>query len=264
MRQWNWPKAVVSGFVVLSLMASPLAFGQDGDEDVADSEEATGVPATRGNAGAGVAANDSGAAVNNSGGGLLGALRVGPTVSVGFPFLMNYGVDATWDKTFGFGVGGGRFKRDIDATTQVELFNFDLRARWFPWQGSFFLGAAYGNQGIVGRVEKDLDVTTGNLTTKVPTTARLELDNKYITPHLGWFATWDVGFTLGFEIGMQIPMSSKAELQTAFKNVSAATEEMLKDTDDYKKMKKDVEDMAASYGEKAVPYVNLLRLGWLF
>src|SRR5690606_1633764 len=114
---------------------------------------------------------------------------------------LNYSLDATWDRKFGFSFSGGRFKRELDKETELEIFNWDLRARWFPFQGSFFLGAAYGNQGIVAKTKTDLDYKAGEVALKVPTTLRLEIDTNYLTPHLGWFATWNTGFTMGFELG---------------------------------------------------------------
>ncbi len=256
MRQRQYASLLLVKLVALVFLASPtLAQDSLGDMDAAPeaapptSEDPTDASAT-------TSGNDAS--------GLLGAWRIGPTASVGFPFLLNYGVDAVWNRTYGVGFSGGRFQRDIDDKTEIEIFNWDVRARWFPWQGSFFIGAAYGNQGIVGKATKDLTTTTGDVELKIPTTVRLEIDNTYLTPHLGWFAVWDSGFTLGFELGAQIPMSSKADLQSAFENVAASTEDTLKDTDDYKKTKTDVEKAAESFGKKTVPYINLLRIGWLF
>lgn len=196
--------------------------------------------------------------------GLLGPLRIGPTVSIGFPFLLNYSLDATWNKKMGFSVSGGRMHRELTKDTEIELFNWDVRARWFPFQGSFFLGAAYGNQGIVAKTKKDLKVKASEVELNVPTTMRLELNTNYVTPHLGWFATWNTGFSIGTEIGYQIPLSSKAELQTGFEDVSSDAETAVKNSDEYKKSKKDLESSAEAFGKKAVPYLNLFRIGWLF
>lgn len=196
--------------------------------------------------------------------GLLGPLRIGPTASIGFPFLLNYSLDATWDKTIGMSFSGGRFQRELDKETEIELFNWDVRARWFPFQGSFFLGAAYGNQGIVAKTKQDLKVKTAEVELTVPTTMRLELNTNYLTPHLGWFKTWGPGFTIGSEIGYQMPLSSKAELQTGFEDVSAEAETTVKNSDEYKKAKKDLETSAEAFGKNAVPYLNLIRIGWLF
>ena len=176
---------------------------------------------------------------------------------------MDYGLDATWDRSFGGGFAIGRFKRDVNADTKIELYNWDARLRWFPWQGSFFLGAAFGNQGIVGQTTTKIKTSSGGVDTEIPATIRLAVKSTYLTPHLGWFATWDCGFTLGFELGYQMPLSSKSDLQIGLKNMSAAGEDAIKNTDSYKKAEKDVTSAAESFGKKPVPYVNLLRIGWL-
>ncbi len=196
--------------------------------------------------------------------GLLGPLRIGPTASIGFPFLLNYSLDATWDKKLGVSFAGGKFSRDLDKNSEIEIFNWDARVRWFPFQGSFFLGAAYGNQGIVARTKQDLKFKAGETDLVVPTTIRLELNTNYLTPHLGWFATWNTGFTLGTEFGYQMPMSSKAKTQTGFDDVSAEGEAQVKESEEYKKAVKDLEEGAEAFGKNAVPYLNLIRLGWLF
>lgn len=196
--------------------------------------------------------------------GLLGPVRLGPTVSIGFPFLLNYSLDATWDKKVGVSFSGGSFRRELDKKTEIEIFNWDARVRWFPFQGSFFLGAAYGNQGIVGKTKQDLKFDANGTELTVPTTIRLELNTNYLTPHLGWFATWDSGFTIGSELGYQMPLSSKAKTQTAFDDVSSDAETSVKESEEYKKALADLEDSAEAFGKNAVPYLNLFRIGWLF
>jgi hypothetical protein len=195
---------------------------------------------------------------------LLGDFRIGPTVSLAFPHLGNASVEVMYKDSFSGGVSFGRLKRELDEDTEIELRNMDVRARWHPFEGSFFLGAAYGNQGIVGKVKTDLETDYQGLEVKVPTTIRLAVDVNYFTPHLGWFAVWDSGFTMGFEIGYQMALKSESDLQIGFENVTEEAEDELKESDDYKKQKKDIEAVAKAFGEKGIPYVNLLRIGWMF
>ncbi|MGE0173128.1 MAG: hypothetical protein AB7T49_10095 [Oligoflexales bacterium] len=202
-------------------------------------------------------------ASSSTGKGLLGDFRVGPTVSLAFPHLGNASVEMMYKDSFSAGVSFGRFKRDMEDTA-VEIRNWDVRARWHPFSGSFFLGAAYGNQGIVGSVKTDLETKYQGIDVKVPTTIRLAVDVNYLTPHFGWFAVWDSGFTMGFELGYQMPLKSDSELQVGFEDVTEEAETELKKSDEYKKEKKDIEDLAQTFGEKAIPYVNLIRIGYLF
>jgi hypothetical protein len=196
--------------------------------------------------------------------GLLGPFKVGPTLQVGFPHPMNYGLDVQLCKCFSFGFSTGKFELTGGDDVKIQIANWDLRGRWHPFQGSFFVGAAYGSQNVVAKASKDVKFKTNGIETEVPATVQLELKNNYLTPHLGWFAVWDVGFTMGFEIGAQVPMSSKTNLEVGFDNVSPSQEAAVKDTDEYKKLEDSVEKAGDMMGKTTIPYITLLRLGWLF
>lgn len=200
--------------------------------------------------------------------GLLGPLRIGPTISLDIPHLVSTSLDATYNRTFGFSISASNFYRKFDTSevkrAEVELRSFDVRFRWFPWQGSFFVGASYGKQAIGIKGKKDLTLNFQGSSLTVPTHLKYTLDSTYFTPHLGWFATWDSGFTMGFEIGAQIPTSTKSELKVAFDNVGTTAENEVKGSTEYKDAKKDVEDTGETLGKKVLPYINLIRIGWLF
>lgn len=203
------------------------------------------------------------AAVKGKAEGVLGKFRVGPHVAVGIPHPLTAGIDLVYDDIVSLSVAGGRTNTKVE-DVEVEIRNWDVALRWFPFQGSFFLGAAYGNQGIVGKASQDVEIDYNGIPLVVPTTFRLEVESKYLTPQLGWFARWDSGFTLGFELGLQMPSGSTSELQTAFENLSTQAEQVIRENEDYKKTKDDVEDAGRLLGEKAIPYINLIKLGWLF
>lgn len=195
--------------------------------------------------------------------GLLGDLRIGPSVAIGFPHPLTGAIDLVYADLFSVSASAGRFGAKVEET-EIEIRNWDATFRFFPFQGSFFVGAAYGNQGIVGKLKTDIETTTSGVTLKVPTSLRLEVESNYLTPHLGWFARWDSGLTLGFDFGYQMPSGAKSELQTAFENVSAASEQAVRESEDFKKNKKDIEDAAEAFGKASVPYISFFRIGWLF
>jgi hypothetical protein len=199
----------------------------------------------------------------SKGKGLLGDIRIGPSVAIGFPHPLTGGIDLVYADLFSVSATAGRSGAKVE-DTEIEIRNWDATFRFFPFQGSFFIGAAYGNQGIVGKLKTDIETTSSGVTLKVPTTLRLEVESNYLTPQLGWFARWDSGLTLGFDFGFQQPSGAKSELQTAFENVSAANEQAVRDSEDYKKNKKDVEDAADAFGKKGIPYISFFRIGWLF
>lgn len=190
-------------------------------------------------------------------------LRFGPSVAIGVPHPVTGALDIVYADFISLSLSGGRFGTKVEET-DLEIRNWDATLRWFPFAGSFFVGAARGQQGVVGKRKIDLDVTSGGAALKVPTTLRLEIESDYLTPQIGWFARWDSGFTLGFDIGYQMPSGAKSDLQTSFENVSAASEEAVRNSAEYKKNKKDVEDAAEAIGKTAIPYVSFLRIGWLF
>jgi hypothetical protein len=195
--------------------------------------------------------------------GLLGDFRIGPSVAVGLPHPLTGALDIVYADFVGLSLSAGRSGTELDKT-ELEIRNWDLTLRWFPFRGSFFFGAAYGQQGIVGKRTVDLEVDASGVPLTVPTTLRLEIESTYLTPQLGWFARWDSGFMLGFDLGLQMPSGAKSELQTSFANVSAASEAAVITSEDYIKNKKDVEDAAEMIGKQALPYITFLRMGWLF
>jgi hypothetical protein len=184
--------------------------------------------------------------------GLFGALRLGPTVAVGLPHPITYGLDATYDQWIGGAFSVGAYKGKAQDVT-IKIDNWDVRLRWFPLRTSFFVGAAYGNQTLKGETSKKISGTD--------TTVTLDIKTTYLTPHVGWFKTWDVGFTMGFELGYQMPLSSSADLDTDTDDTAA--EEAVKATDDYKDLESDAEEQGEKLGKKGLPYITLMRLGWL-
>lgn len=185
--------------------------------------------------------------------GMFGPFRIGPTVAVGLIHPITYGLDFTWDRTFGAAFSMGSYTLPLGFAT-LGINNWDIRGRWFPWQGSFFLGAAYGNQSLWAEIKKDILVSGQKANTKM----KMEVETTYLTPHLGWFATWDSGFTMGFELGYQMALSSKA------KDIKVTTDEpTVTTTSDFEKQQKDVKKAAEDFGKKSVPYITLLRLGWM-
>lgn len=255
----NWKVFALSGVTVLCL-SPQFALSQTEGEANPDSSQSApeSTPSTEPSPAA-----DSAAAAPASGKGIFGDLRFGPSVAVGVPHPLTAAVDFVYADLFSVSLGSGRFGVELE-DTEIEIRNWDVTARVFPFHGSFFIGAAYGSQGIVGKMKTDIDVESGGVTLKVPTTIRLEIESKYLTPQIGWFARWDSGFTLGFDFGLQMPSGTSSELQTSFENVSAAGEAEVKNSAEYKKNKKDVEDAAEMIGKKAIPYITLIRLGWLF
>lgn len=247
----SWKPSVLAAVLSASLIPQiVLAQEPDAQEGTQEAEKPVTTPTQE-------------TAAPSKGKGLLGDIRIGPSVALGFPHPVTGGLDIVYADLFSLSATAGRSGAKVE-DTEIEIRNWDATFRFFPFQGSFFVGAAFGNQGIVGKLKTDIETTSSGVTLKVPTTLRLEVESNYLTPQLGWFARWDSGLTLGFDFGYQMPSGAKSELQTAFENVSAANEQAVRDSEDYKKNKKDVEDAAETFGKTSIPYVSFFRIGWLF
>ncbi len=193
--------------------------------------------------------------------------RIGPNFVVGAPHPLHLDLDFRSTKAdLSFAVGGGylpiQFNVDgADGPVKFSMLNYDARGRWHPFHGSFFLGAAIGRQVIKTKANTDFTVATE----KVPTELRIDLNNLYVTPHMGWMWIFGSGFTFGFEFGAQVPLTSRSTADIALTNPAQnALLDMVKQTPEYIQLKTDVEDTSNRIGKQVFPYVAVLRIGWHF
>ncbi|WP_141732771.1 hypothetical protein [Oligoflexus tunisiensis] len=253
----SWKVSVLSAFLSVGIFTQ-VAQAQDTTDEPAQTQDTEAEPAQET-----AKAAESPDATAAKGKGLLGDLRFGPSVALGLPHPLTGGVDLVYADLISVSLTGGRYGFKVDET-ELEIRNWDATVRFYPFLGSFFIGAALGNQGIVGKLKTDVETTTAGVTLTVPTTLRLEVESNYLTPQIGWFARWDSGLTLGFDFGYQMPSGVKSELQTSFDNVSAASQQAVQNSEDYKENKEDVEKAAEAVGKTSIPYISFFRIGWLF
>ncbi len=202
----------------------------------------------------------------DAGGGLLGPVRVGPTFAIGFPHVITYGVDVLWEHLLSGGISTGKTRITAFKPLDASVSSLDVRLRWHPWLGSFFLGVAYGNQTIdASAAAQDLAVTLpGGVKRKVTASFEADARTTYWTPHLGWFTVYDFGLTLGFELGLQMPIKAHTSIDVELTGVSASEENLVKESPEYQKQKKDAKDALDRVATVSLPYITLLRIGWLF
>lgn len=226
---------------------STMAFAQDNEVAPAApavSEETTAAPSSSENATADGERN----------------WRIGPTLNVAI-LPLSVGLDGTYGKSFsgGFHVGSMPYNSD---KVDLKFQSWDLVGRWHPWMSSFFVGLGYVSQSIDIEAKDKIDDGAGQ---KVETKLSVGVDTNYLMPHLGWMAVWDSGFTLGFEIGFKMHMNHKTnKLKAEFEGATAAQVAAVTGTDDFKKQTKNVNDAVDSFGEQSLPYINLLKIGYLF
>jgi hypothetical protein len=182
------------------------------------------------------------------------------SVLLGVPHPIDLAGDLRLSPGWSTGIALGSLRPTIRTYT-VGISNADLRGRWHPWDGSFFLGLILGAQGLSGESRSSIAVSGQ----QVPVKISLKVPSGYITPHLGWLWTFKTGFVMGFELGWQAPLGSSAHLDVEIEDPTLnGYLSQVKATPQYQKLQSDLEDGLKRLGQVGFPYVTLLRLGWNF
>jgi len=202
--------------------------------------------------------------VDGNGDTVWSLLRIGPTAQIGFPHPITYGVEGLFAQVVSFGFSTGSYNVTQIDKANVKIKSWDIFARWHPFAGNFFLGGAYGKQEIKGRFEDDVNLTLNGFPATVPARVDAEIKSNYISPRFGWMGVYPSGLTFGFEIGAQIPLSPDTKVDATIPGASAAEEAAVKSTSDYKDLKKQADDAVKIFGKKTIPFLTLLKVGWLF
>jgi hypothetical protein len=169
---------------------------------------------------------------------------------VGLPYYTDIGVEyympnGSW--SFGLATGGFSGKTtDVD----YKLNQTAVYARWFPWQGSFYVGLMAGTQKTV--------ITAKQTVSGFEAQAELEVKNSFATPNIGWMWISPSGFSWGFEIGAQVQSGATTTLTP---NTDAAA--ILNDPE-YIKAAKDATDAGDTFGKSTLPHITLLKIGYVF
>jgi hypothetical protein len=121
--------------------------------------------------------------------------RFGVSTSVALPKPINLGVHATWQRRWGvYAQAGFLPKVEYFENSFISIFGVDTEARWFPWQGAFFVGAGVGwqNTTLVYRQFRTDSAGTVN--------------SVHATLRAGWMWTFESGLALSVDVGLQSPM----------------------------------------------------------
>lgn len=174
--------------------------------------------------------------------------------ALGLPHPITYGVDYVHSSGYfsaGFSVGSYSAKsEDVD----VSLANSDLALRWHPFAGAFYLGVMVGKQTITAK--KAETVTNGIITETV--NAEIKVESNTMTPHLGWmWGVSDGGLFVSFDLGMQNPSG----VTTTFTTDAPPT---VTGSQDYRDLEDDVKKKGNDIGNTSLPYIGLLKIGYLF
>lgn len=192
---------------------------------------------------------------------LLGDFGIGASARVSIPHPLVFGLDMKYGRYLGASLEYGSFTLPIELNdTEIGIKNLGAVVRFFPFAGSFFLGANFGQQTITGTTAKDIEA--GGQT--IETNPELKIKTLFATPTLGWYSVWDFGLVMGFEIGAQLPLSSSSELTPNIKSENDAVKDAVEASDDYKAIKANIEKAGDTIGKSPLPMVTVFRLGWMF
>ncbi|MCX6127428.1 MAG: hypothetical protein NTV34_22130, partial [Proteobacteria bacterium] len=187
--------------------------------------------------------------------GLTGALVV--------PHVINIGLETLTHRKFGASVNYGNVSRNIGGV-DLAMRHTDIRFRYHPFGGSFFAGVAVGQHTLIGQKGRDIAVTYNSVKSTVPTKVKVTAKANYVAPHIGWFAIWEPGFTIGLDIGWLVPSGAKSTTEATFTNLPAGAEDTIRSTPEFAKATSDVDDAAMSGAKKSLPFLSMIRIGWMF
>jgi hypothetical protein len=103
--------------------------------------------------------------------------------------------------------------------SKIEMWAIQGIVRWFPWSGSFYLGAGFGSQTFKASMSSTSTQTLGIVTSSGTLETTADASTLFVSPQLGWLWTWGSGLTLGLNAGVQIPLSSPPGATTTFNGV---------------------------------------------
>lgn len=165
----------------------------------------------------------------------------GINAGTGIPFLAQLGVNYEMSPSLGFYAAYQVLDVSV-GTASVELALPEVGVMYYPWAGSFFIGAALGQETL--KVDTT-DVTTG-------LQARADVDALTAAAKLGWmWGRSDGGFWFGVDVAYIMP----------FNETVSITNPGIPTTDqDYR----DLVDAAEQFGETAYVNFTFARIGYLF
>ena len=166
--------------------------------------------------------------------------RLGVLGGVGFPRPLAIEGMLKIERALGLGVEYSVMPTFTISGVETRFWALAGDVRVFPGQGAFFLGLRGGHQhlGAQGAITVQRYGTLSE---------SLTVDTTFVNPRLGCLWTFEPGFSIGIDAGVQIPLSTSSS-NTLPAGTAASTE---------------VNRVASSYGQKLLPTIDLLRIGFL-
>lgn len=184
---------------------------------------------------------------------------LGPLVSLGWPHPISVSFSAHTSENLGAEFSYGRASFGpwfFDA----RITNFEMKLKWFPWNGVFNLQSTFGTQKVELSLGKSIGLPASDRT--VGASVAIEESNPYVVLGLGWQKIWTSGFTLGTEFGYQMNFNAHTKLKSSFS--SSEFETQVRETEEFQKLERRVQNVGNTLGNVNVPNFTPLRIGWHF
>ena len=167
-------------------------------------------------------------------------VRVGVLGGIGFPRPLAIELVTKVERTFALGLEYSALPTITISSVDTRAWALCADARLFPLRGPFFVGLRAGYQHV--------DASGSFAVSGVGTVSEsLAVNTTFVNPRLGFLFTFEPGVTIGIDAGVQIPLAT-----TTSNTLPAGSRE-----------RSEVSRVATSYGNKWLPTVDLLRIGFL-
>jgi|GEM_PF-5959551 len=198
---------------------------------------------------------------DTEGHGILGPYRVGATIGIGLPDFLHYGIDSRLWRIVGLSAHMGGFDREV-SDVKVKNKNWNVLVRWFPFQGSFFLGSGIGKATFKGDYTRDVELKVSGVTRNVRTKFKGDVSRTNVPVLGGWQWILGRGLTLGLDAGWQIATGSEASYSVEPQGVTAVEAALLKEQKEYKDADKKVKDAFNDFKGRGLPLISV-NVGWM-
>jgi len=187
---------------------------------------------------------------------------------VGLPSLINVGGVIKLTRYFAAGLNVGiapnvKFAYYGDATVLYHAYS--VYAHVHPFGGGFYLGASVGYALAKGTAEQsialppELSAVYPGLTGPITLKSSGRVQTMVLTPELGYFYTFKVGFSIGIGAGLQLPIAASDVHFDESVSADVPAEVLKQYLDPTARAVKDTLDRV---GQAIIPTVGL-SVGWL-
>lgn len=182
-----------------------------------------------------------------------GDAKFGFHFTLGFP--TGYGAGLNYlspSAKWGFGADYSTFATKTGTAPEIKASMTQMKvvARYHPWASAFFTGLYLGTQST------NFEGTDTYLGQRL--TAKIEIKNTLVTPHIGWQWLWDSGIMFAMELGAQVNTGASTKFTDPTDNT------LVLNDDTYLSDKKKIEDEGKKFGSSTIPHIMLIRLGYMF